>query len=245
MAEQFGAKTVGIVSADNVGGNASEASLTASLDIAGIAHTTVKGGDNETDAGYQGLMRQAAQGDPDFLVSLYSDAGCIGTIRGRAALGIETPVLSTGLCAGTAVFDEVGDDAVGWIFVGVQTDEDTPERAILQDILSPALGVPPEDIDPNALGLGALALNMAMSLAEYSNRIAADGGDVTGASLYEFFRAGSGLRQWPDGAPIECGRAAAYPTICAFTFPAAEYQEGGDVVTVPGLEAVSAFDYLP
>ena len=159
----------------------------------------MKGGDNETDAGYQGLMRQAADGDPDSLISLYADAGCIGTIRGRAALGIEIPALTTSICAETAVIDEVGDDAIGWTFAGIQTDEDTPERAILQDILSPALGVPPEEVDPNALGLGALGLNMAMSLAEYSNRLVADGGEVTGTSLYDSFATSPGSGSGPTG----------------------------------------------
>jgi branched-chain amino acid transport system substrate-binding protein len=96
---KFQAKTVGIVSADNPGANGTEASLTAALDKAGIAHTTVKGGDNETDAGYQGLMREATKDNPDLIVSLYSDAGCIGTMRGRASLGIATPVITTGICS--------------------------------------------------------------------------------------------------------------------------------------------------
>ena len=243
--QHFGAESVGIIGADNAGANASEAALTASLDIAGIAHETVKGGDNETDAGYQGLMRQAAASDPDVLVSLYADAGCIGTIRGRASLGIDIPALTTSICAETAVLDEVGDDAVGWTFAGIQTDEDTPEQEILRDILSPALGIAPEEVDPNALGLGGLGLIMAMSLATYANAVADGGGDVTGASLYDYLATAEGLELWPSGSLVDCGAADAYPSICSFTFPFAEYQEGGDVVTVPGLEAVSSMDYLP
>ena len=243
--QYFGATSVGIVSADNAGANATAASLTAALDIAGIEHTLVKGGDNETDAGYQGLMRQAADGDPDLLVSLYADAGCIGTMRGRAALGIDIPVITTGICAEQAVIDEVGDDAVGWHFAGVQTDEDTPEREILVEIMSGALGVDPSEVDPNGLGLGGLALIMSMSLAEYSNGMVADGMEVTGRSLYDYVGASSGLNLWPDGAAVECGAAASYPSVCSFTSPYAEYLEGGEVVTIEGFEAVSALDYLP
>ena len=54
-----------------------------------------------------------------------------------------------------------------------------------------------------------------------------------------------GLEQWPSGAPVECGISDGYPAICSFTFPFAEYQEGGGVLTVPGLERVSSIDYLP
>lgn len=243
--EHFGAQTVGIVSADNPGANGTEAALTAALDIAGISHITVKGGDNETDAGYQGLMREAAKDNPDLLISLYSDDGCIGTIRGRAALGIEIPTLTTAICSGKTVLDEVGDDAIGWSFVGVQTQEDTPELAILQTILAPALGVEPEEVDSTALGLGALSVIEIMSLAVYGQMMQAEGTEVTGESLFEFLGTSTGLEQWPSGTAVECGSAPAYPTICTFTFPVAEYVEGGQVLTIPGLEAVSARDYLP
>ncbi len=243
--EHYGAETVGIVSADNAGANASEASLVASLDIAGIEHTTVKGGDNETDAGYQGLMREAASGDPDLLISLYADAGCIGTIRGRAALGIDIPVLTTSICAESAVIEEVGDDALGWVFVGIQTDEDTPERAVLQEIVAPALDVEPSEVDPNALGLGGLGTVMTMSLASYALDLVAADIEVTGASLYEYMATTPGLQQWPSGTAVDCGLSDRYTSVCAFTFPFAEYVEGGGVLTVPGLEAVSALAYLP
>ena len=241
----FGATNVAIVSADNAGANSTEASLTAALDKAGIAHTTVKGGDNETDAGFQGLMREAASGDPDLLFSLYSDAGCIGTMRGRASLGIEIPVITTGICSGAEVIDQVGDDAVGWNFIGVSTQQETPELAILQDIMGPVLGVEPSEVDSTALGLGGLGLFLIMSIASYGNQMADAGLEVTGQGIYEFLGSTDGLTLWPSGAPIDCGAAAAYPTICSFTFPFAEYVEGGQVLTIEGLDAVSSVEYLP
>jgi ABC-type branched-subunit amino acid transport system substrate-binding protein len=243
--EYYKASTVGIVSADNTGANGTEAALTAALDIAGISHITVKGGDNETDAGYQGLVREAAKDNPDLLISLYSDDGCIGTIRGRAALGIDIPVMTTSICSGKTVIDAVGDDALGWSFVGSSTQEDTPELAILQEILAPAIGVEPSEVDSTALGLGGLGVILTMSVAMYANAIAAAGGEVTGESIYTFLGTEDGLEQWPAGTAIDCGAAPTYPTICAFTFPVAEYTEGGKVVTIPGLEAVSALPYLP
>ncbi len=106
-------------------------------------------------------MRQAAEGNPDLIVSLYADAGCIGTIRGRASLGIEIPVISTSICADKAVIDEVGDDALGWTFVGIQTDEDTPEKlAFSRRSLHRPSGCRPEEVDPTALGLGGLGIVM-------------------------------------------------------------------------------------
>jgi branched-chain amino acid transport system substrate-binding protein len=243
--EHFKAKTVGIVSADNAGANASLAALTSALDAAGLKWTSVKGGDNETDAGYQGLMRQAASGNPDVLVSLYSDAGCIGTIRGRASLGIDIPVLTTGICSSKEVLDQVGDDALGWNFVGVATQKDTPTLSILQEIMAPVMKVKPAEVDSTALGLGGLGLIMTMSIAVFGNQIAASGGEVTGASIYQLLGTSSDLSSWPGTSPIDCGAAPKYPAVCAFIFPISEYTKGGEVKTIKGLEAVSALPYLP
>jgi hypothetical protein len=166
-------------------------------------------------------------------------------MRGRAALGITIPTITTAICSGKVVLDEVGDDAIGWSFVGVSTQEDTPELAIMQEMLAPALGVSPEEVDSTALGLGALSVIEIMSLAMYGQMMVADGQAVTGESLFDFVGSTKGLAQWPNGSPVECGAAPKYPTICAFVFPIAEYLEGGEVTTIPGLEAVSAKEYLP
>ena len=73
----------------------------------------------------------------------------------------------------------------------------------------------------------------------------ANGDAVTGESLYEFLKTSKDLKQWPSGSVVECGASEKYPAICSFTFPVAEYTEGGKVVTIEGLEAVSAKTYLP
>lgn len=243
--EKFNATKVGIVSADNPGANNSEAALVGALDKAGIAHVTVKGGDNETDAGYQGLMRQVTKDNPDLLVSLYADAGCIGTIRGRAALGIQTPVITTGICSAADVLKEVGDDALGWTYVGVQADQTSPAQLIMKDVMAPALKVDPAEVDNTALGLGALGVYEMMSLGVYAHVMESAGTAVTGAALYDYIKTSTDLKLWPGGAPIACGSSAAYPSVCSFSFPFAEYQAGGKVVPVAGLEAVSSAEFLP
>jgi branched-chain amino acid transport system substrate-binding protein len=243
--DHFRAESVGIISADNPGSNSTATSLTASLDALGISHISVKGGDNETDAGYQGLMRQAASGNPDLLISLYSDAGCIGTMRGRASLGIEIPVLTTSICSSADVLDQVGDDALGWNFIGVATPQETPSSAILKEIMAPVLGVEASEVDPTALGLGSLGLFLIMTLAVHGNQMADDGLDVTGPAMFDLLTDVDGLTLWPGDSPIDCGAAPAYPSICSFIFPFAEYVEGGEIRTIPGLEAVSSLEFLP
>ena len=148
-AEQFDAQSVGIISADAPGSNGTEAALIASLDMAGIEYTSIKGGTEETDAGFQGLMSQANAGNPDLLVSLYDGPGCIGTMRGRTSLGITTPVLAPSSCAAAEVIEQVGDEALGWIFLGAQTNEPSAANDLIGEIMSPVLDVPAEEIDPS------------------------------------------------------------------------------------------------
>lgn len=237
--EHFDAKTVGIISADNPGANGSEASLKAALDKAGIPYVSVKGGDNETDAGYQGLIRQATADNPDVLISLYSDAGCIGTMRGRAALGIDTPVLTTNVCAGSEVLDVVGDDAIGWNFIAIGS----PPEGVVDDFQAIV-----EDVHgPNAwgnLGLGQLGISTVMTVARVANGIADAGGEVTGASIYETLATARDLRTFNDNL-LGCGTAPSYPSICSLEFPVGEYVPGGGVRTIPGFEALNVADYMP
>jgi branched-chain amino acid transport system substrate-binding protein len=242
--ERFEATSIGIISADAPGSNATEAALKASLDKVGIPYVSIKGGVEETDAGYQGLMQQANQGDPDLLITLYDEPGCIGTMRGRVALGIETPVLASSACAAKDVIAQVGDDALGWTFLGAQTNEETPANDLIREIMAPVLGVPAEEIDPASLGLGGLGIIQAMTLAKFADAVATSGTEVTGASIYDYF-ATTTESIWPSGLPVECGKAPAYPSICTFEFPVIEYTEDGTLQPAKGIEVVSAFDYLP
>jgi branched-chain amino acid transport system substrate-binding protein len=239
--EEFDAQTIGIVSADNAGANGSEAALIAALDKAGLTYKSVKGGDNETDAGFQGLIREANSENPDLLVSLYSDAGCIGAMRGRVSLGITTPVVSTAICGSAEVIDVVGDDAIGWYFIGNGAPEDTQSAAEFDELIEPTYG--PEA--QSSLGLGALGITQLMTLARVANAVADGGDEVTGAAIYERMGTSTDILNFPNDSALQCGVSATYPSVCNFEFPIGTYEAGGDIVTVPGFESASVVDYLP
>lgn len=249
--DYFKASSVGIIHADNAGANSTAASLEAALDKAGITWKAVKGGDNETDAGFQGLMRQAVEDDPDVLVSLYSDAGCIGTMRARASLGITIPVITTNICADKDVIDVVGDDATGWYFAGLAEEKDTPERAILKRTLAPVMGIPEEEVTAASLGLGGLGYVLWMSLVDYGQKMVAEGTELTGESLYAFLGSTDGLFLFGGVTPIACGSNSSYPAVCSFVFPFATYLGDGvvgpiaDLADVTGSDLVDSSPYLP
>jgi len=239
--EHYGALTVGIISADSAGGNSSESALTGSLDKAGLSYVSIKGGAVETDAGFQGLIREANSDEPDVLVSLYDDAGCIGAVRGRVLLGIDTPMISTAICGSADVIDVVGDDAIGWNYVGVGSPAGTPAAAAFAELLEPEYG----DASSTSLGLGALGIGQVMTLARVANAVAAEGGEVTGQAIYDRLSTSTDLQNFPNDNFLSCGLSESYPSVCSFQFPIGEYVAGGDIRTVPGFEAISVVDYLP
>ncbi len=202
----------------------------------------MKGGDNETDAGYSRACSAKRTADnPDLLVSLYADAGCIGVIRARASAGIETPMVSTAICSSAEVIDVVGDDAVGWSFVAVGTPNPTAAESVFNEIIAPVYG----DGGGSSLGLGALGITQVMTLARVANAVAAEGGEVTGSAMFDRLATSTDILNFPDDNPLECGLSPQYPTICSFIFPIGEYIEGGEIRTVPGFEAFNVADYLP
>ncbi len=241
--ENFDAKTAGIVSADNAGANGTEADLKKALDAAGITYVSIKGGDNETDAGYQGLMSQATADDPDVLFSLYADAGCIGTIRGRVSLGIETPVITTAICSSDEVLSEVGDDAVGWYFVGAATERDRYADRLMTCRRSWSCS---GFTKSSEMGLGGLGVTALLTLATIANGMADGGDDVTGASIYETLGTSDDLVNWPDANPLACGSVATHPDHLQLHLPDRDVRvRDRSIETVPGYEAFDTTPYLP
>ena len=251
--DRYQAKTVGIIHADNAGANSTAAGVEAALDKAGITWKAVKGGDNETDAGYLGLMQAANADDPDILISLYADAGCIGTIRGYKTAGITKPVLTTSICSDSDVISQVGDAATGWVFVGATPERDTPEKALLQSIVAPyikneatgEMGIEPADVATGALGLGGLGTVLALSLRNFAAEMVAGGTEMTGPNLYDFLKSADGLFLYGGITPVKCGLATpSYPSICSYVFEATEYKDGA-VVSVDGGKLWDSTPLLP
>lgn len=247
VVEFFGASKVAIISADNAGANSSEAAVIAALEKAGIEYRSIKGAESETDAGAQGLVREALSDDPDVLISLYGDAGCIGMIRGRAALGSDVPVLAASTCTNAEVLDAVGDDALGWYFVPGGAAPDTPRTLALKAALAPMVGVDdPADVVVGDLGLGGLAPTVVFTVAVGANSLAASGGEVTGASIAEHMKANptGDVALFPDGLPLECASNPAYPSVCDFSSFLGQYVGDGKIELVEGFERYSISAYF-
>lgn len=241
--EEFGASSVAIVSGDNAGQNSSEAALIEVLEANEIEFVSIKGGNDETDAGFQALVSQALNSEPDVLVSLYGDAGCIGMMRGRAALGTDIPVLASNTCIAADVLEAAGDAADGWFFVGGADEPVTVEHASQQAAAAIEVGGAPEDVVISSLGLGNLSQIMFLTTAAAANDLAAGGGEITGESVYDHLlnNPNGDLRVFPGGAVLDCGAVAASPSVCNWETPIGEYADGG----APRLTRLDVTPFLP
>jgi branched-chain amino acid transport system substrate-binding protein len=229
--EYLGGMKIGILANDAPATSSALGVLEPALAKAGVEVTKVIGGLEETDAGYQGLVREVTAGDPDVIISLYGDAGCIGTMRARQSLGITTPVVTSNVCANRDILSVVGDAAEGWTFAGAQAQlEPIPGDPILE-ALSKVQGVPIEEV--NQYGFATVGFVLLMSMVQLANgtadKVGAD--SLTGQAIFDYVSTEPGLTTYNGGSPIACGALPAYPSVCGNQLPAARY-EGGTLVGV-------------
>jgi branched-chain amino acid transport system substrate-binding protein len=236
------AKSVGIISTDNAAGNAAVAILEPALKNAGISFKTVKGGDNETDAGYQGLVRQANEGNPDALISLYAGPGCVGTIRARKSLGITVPALTTGLCRSKDVIDVVGDDADGWIFA---TGDDTGEfMQTMKQSVADLKKIKADEV--NTGGFTTIGYVVMLTMADAANKVAgSDPTALTGKAIYDEMKTSTDNALAGGTQKYQCGQESKYPSVCTFGLQFSTYKAGGKLEPVEGGDFISGQDLLP
>ncbi len=156
-----------------------------------------------------------------------------GRERASIDIGIRPVTPRSSECASKEVIEQVGDGALGRTFLGAQTNEETPAKALDHEIRASVHGVSADDVDPASLGLGRLRIIQPMTLAKFADVLAGGGSEVTGRSLYDYF-ATSRESIWPSGGSIDCTKAEVYPSICTFEFPLVEHTEDGTLQPAEG-----------
>ena len=116
----LGLKKVAIIANDSPATLSALATLEPALAFAGATAVVIKGGETETDAGYRLLMQQAAATNPEAIVSMYGQSGCVALMRARVELQVEVPAFTNTACLADTVINAVGDAAQGWYFAGSQ-----------------------------------------------------------------------------------------------------------------------------
>jgi branched-chain amino acid transport system substrate-binding protein len=236
----LGGKKIGILANDAAATASALGVLEPALAKAGAEVTKVIGGVEETDAGYQGLMREVTANNPDVIISLYGDAGCIGAMRARESLGITTPVVTTNVCANRDILSVVGTAAEGWHFAGAQGEVPPTPGDPMMEALAKVQGVPITEV--NQYGFATVGFVLFMSMVDFANATAAKVGadSVSGAAIFEAIRTDPTLTLYGGGSPVTCGKYPAYPSVCGMELPVARFEDGKLV----GLGNVDGSDLL-
>jgi branched-chain amino acid transport system substrate-binding protein len=238
--DYLGGKKIGILANDSAATASALGVLEPALAKAGAEVVKVTGGVEETDAGYQGLMREVTANNPDVIISLYGDAGCIGTMRARESLGITTPVVTSNVCANRDILSVAGTAAEGWHFAGAQEEVPPTPGDPMMEALSKVQGVPITEV--NQYGFATVGFILFMSVVDFANATAATTGPdgVTGAAIFEAIRTDPTLTMYGGGTPVTCGKYPAYPSVCGMGLPVARFEAGKLV----GLGTVDGADLL-
>ena len=130
-------------------------------------------------------MNQAAESEPDAIIALTADSGCVPTIRTAQQLELEATLMLTGACAAPNIIESAGEDAVEGLIFNLEADLDAeaPDSALYQAIAD-KYG-PEFDYEPQ--GAGTVSFRAVMNLYAIVREIGAE--DLTSDAILEAFRA--------------------------------------------------------
>ena len=233
----LGLKRVAVIAADSAATADALTYLEPALESAGAEYTIIKGGETESDAGYRSLMQQAADFDPTAIIVFYAQAGCVGTMRARADLGLDVPTFASTACLSESVLDAVGDAAIGWYFAGASGGPESDDSLVMRRYVAELTGKRPDQID--RYGFTSLGWSQMLTIWQVASAL---DGPITGDAINEAFRAGRG-RFWASDAPLACGSVRELPSVCLFEIPFATYTAQGIEPAFGGAQ-ISALDVL-
>lgn len=157
-------------------------------------------------------MNQAAKSEPDAIIALTADSGCVPTIQTAEQLGLDATLLLTGACAAPNIIESAGDDAVeGLVFnLEADLDPDTPDNALYQaiaDKYGPEFGY-------ESQGAGTVSFRAVMNLYAILREIGA--ADLTPEAILAAMRATVDQPSF-FGHPYTCDgqQLAGLPALCA------------------------------
>ena len=233
----LGLKKVAIIANDSPATLSALATLEPALAFAGATAVVIKGGETETDAGYRLLMQQAAATNPEAIVSMYGQSGCVALMRARVELQVEVPAFTNTACLADTVINAVGDAAQGWYFAGSQGGVESADTNLMRQYVSKVVNKAPEDVD--VFGFTTLGWIQTLSIWKVAKDL---GPSVTGEAITDSFRQGNGTL-WGSDAELQCGTVPSLSAVCSFAIPFALYTANGAEPAFGG-ENVSALDVL-
>jgi branched-chain amino acid transport system substrate-binding protein len=156
-------------------------------------------------------LNTAAQTDPDVIIALTADTGCVPTMQTAKQLALTVPLMYTGACAAPKVIDSVGDAAEGAIFnLEAELGDDSPDTVVYRAV-SDKYG-PAHDYEWQ--GAGTVSFRAVINLYAVLRELGAD--NITTDTILETLRA---AKDEPSffGHPYTCDghQLEGYPALCS------------------------------
>lgn len=92
-------------------------------------------------------MQQAAATNPEAIISMYGQSGCVALMRARVELQVEVPAFTNTACLADTVINAVGDAAQGWYFAGSQGGVESADTDLMRQYVGKVVNKAPEDVD--------------------------------------------------------------------------------------------------
>jgi branched-chain amino acid transport system substrate-binding protein len=183
--------------------------------------------DTPTAPDVQNALTAASASDADVVVPIVTVQGCIATYDALKALGITTPVVTTGLCFGTPMTKHLADlgskDTVpnGWYFGDYGYSYFVPDAASgMTTYLAKVQQYGPPDVEYTGFA-GPTFANL-MTATKFYNQL---GPDASTTALLSAIKGFKGPMMIVAG-PMNCGFSALFQSLCGTEMGIMLYKDG-------------------
>jgi branched-chain amino acid transport system substrate-binding protein len=223
---------VAVVHSDNSSGTIAFTALTKPvLEALGVPSDGIKGVAVPDTAGpteFAPAIQAAGAADADVIIPLVTVQGCIGVAQALKDLGIDTPVVTTGLCFGTPMTEylaQQGESGIvpdGWYFGGYGYSYFIPGQADLDSYVAMiqqyAVDEGIENIEYT--GFAGPQFGTILTITKWINEMGADA--VSPDSIRSAAKAFEGP-MWGVVGPMSCGSNPVFPSLCGIQMGIQQY----------------------
>jgi len=227
-------KKVAVVYNDNPAGTVAFNALTKPiLEQLGVEVTGVPVADTAGATEMATAIQSSGADKADVFYPLVTIQGCIGVYDALKTLGVDTPVVTTGLCFGIPMQDhlksvgEAGKLPDGWYFGGYGYSYEIPGNPETDAYIDTALAWAKETglENPEYTGFGGPTFGSLITMVKFMN-----GGAMDSAAIRDAAKGFTGP-MWAGVGDFKCGGNPTFPSLCGFSI-GIQQQQGTEYVSI-------------
>lgn len=227
-------KKVAVVYNDNPAGTVAFNALTKPvLEQLGVEVTGVPVSDTAGATDMAAAIQSSGADTADVFYPLVTIQGCIGIYDALKTLGVDTPVVTTGLCFGIPMQDhlasvgEAGELPDGWYFGGYGYSYEIPGNPETDAYIDTALSWAKETglENPEYTGFGGPTFGSLLTMVKFMNEGATDAEAIRTAAK------GFTGPMWAGVGDFKCGGNPVFPSLCGFSI-GIQQQQGTEYVSI-------------